>query len=320
VKDNTEIWKFIADRLERCEPVMLLVVVDSIGSSPGRRGYKMAVAAAGELCGTIGGGVMEVNLVEQSRSILRDPTESFQPTQLIEQVHQQNSPSASGMICSGRQTVLMKALSPEHKDVIDRLTRPAASQRLTLSITRTSFTLEQDGTPDAFEGFPNGDFQYTEFLNNTDRLIIVGGGHCALALSEVMSRLGFHISIFDDRPNLNTVAKNRFANAVHVIGSYDQIGDHIPASTGDIFVVVMTLGYRSDETVIRKLFDRQFRYFGVLGSKAKMAALFRKLRADGFSIERLESIHSPVGLPINSRTPEEIAISIAAEIIAVKNA
>jgi xanthine dehydrogenase accessory factor len=81
----------------------------------------------------------------------------------------------------------------------------------------------------------------------------------------------------------------------------------------------MTLGYKFDEIVIRKLIDRDFRYFGVLGSRAKMQTLLRDLRKEGFDQKKLNQIRTPIGLQINSQTPEEIAISIAAEIIAVKN-
>ncbi len=81
----------------------------------------------------------------------------------------------------------------------------------------------------------------------------------------------------------------------------------------------MTVGYKFDEIVIRGLLDKDFKYFGVLGSKAKMATLFKNLTKEGFSKEKLNKIHTPIGLPINSRTPEEIAVSITAEIIAVKN-
>jgi len=151
-----------------------------------------------------------------------------------------------------------------------------------------------------------------------NRLFIVGGGHCALALSELMSKLDFHISLFDDRADLNTLAKNEFVHEKRIIESYEKIGDFIPPGKND-YVVVMTLGYRFDEIVIRKLFDRNFKYFGVLGSKAKMKTLLKNLEKEGFDKEKLNKIRTPVGLPINSRTPEEIAVSIAAEIIAFKN-
>ena len=81
----------------------------------------------------------------------------------------------------------------------------------------------------------------------------------------------------------------------------------------------MTIGYRFDEIVIRRLLGREFAYFGVLGSRAKMTSLLRGLAAEGFDTEELARLRTPAGFPINSRTPEEIAVSIAAEIIAVKN-
>ncbi|MEO7674261.1 MAG: XdhC family protein, partial [Pyrinomonadaceae bacterium] len=145
-----------------------------------------------------------------------------------------------------------------------------------------------------------------------------GGGHCALALSELMSRMDFHISIFDDRPELNTIEKNRFAHTIEIIDGYEAIGKLIPAGS-NIYVVVMTLGYASDEVVIRSLIDKDFKYFGVLGSKAKMAVLLKALENEGSPVQRLARIHSPIGFPINSHSPEEIAVSIAAEIISVKN-
>jgi xanthine dehydrogenase accessory factor len=81
----------------------------------------------------------------------------------------------------------------------------------------------------------------------------------------------------------------------------------------------MTVGYKSDEIVMRKLIERDFKYFGVLGSRAKMATLLRQLKNEGFAAEKLNRIRTPVGIEINSRTSEEIAVSIAAEIIQVKN-
>ncbi len=140
-----------------------------------------------------------------------------------------------------------------------------------------------------------------------------------MALSELMSKMDFQITVFDDRPNLNTLEKNKFAHGVEIIESYEQIGELIH-SNKNTYVVVMTLGYKFDEIVIRQLFDKKFKYFGALGSKAKMKTLIRKLEKEGFDKTRLAKIHTPIGLPINSHTPEEIAVSIAAEIIAVKNA
>ncbi|MGB7202280.1 MAG: XdhC family protein [Pyrinomonadaceae bacterium] len=318
---DLELWHFIASRLKNDERVMLLVVADSHGSSPGRAGYKMAVVPDGELCGSIGGGVMEVQLVEQAKAILSEPG-AVATGFLVEQVHQKNVPNSSGMICSGRQTVIRRQLTARDATVVCTIIAALESKKpASLTITQSNFTMgpPQGGTPSTdFEKLSETDFIYAEQIGPKNKLFIIGGGHCALALSEVMSLLGFHISIFDDRPDLNTLEKNRFANRITVIDSYETIGDHVP-SGDESYVVVMTIGYKFDEMVMRNLFDKNFRYFGVLGSKAKMKTLLKALEKDGFNKDRLAKIRTPVGIAINSRTPEEIAVSIAAEIIAVKN-
>jgi xanthine dehydrogenase accessory factor len=322
-----ELWQFIADRLKGDQDVMLLVVAESSGSSPGRWGYKMAIGSDGELSGSIGGGVMEVNLVEQSRSYLSEPgaiATGFRDFALKEQVHRKDVSNSSGMICSGKQTVIFRLLMPEDVATVESII-DALEERTPVFLTITPEILNimppKGGTQNTdfrFEKLTNTDFIYQERLGYKNSLYIVGGGHCALALSELMSKLDFHISLFDDRPDLNTIEKNRFANEIEIIDSYDKIGELIPSDL-NTYVVAMTLGYKSDETVIRQLIDKDFKYFGVLGSKAKMATLLKNLRDEGFPGNKLEKIHAPVGLPINSHTPEEIAVSIAAEIISIKN-
>ena len=322
-----DLWQFVHDRLVQSQPVMLLVVTESTGSSPGRQGYKMAVGANGELMGSIGGGVMEVRLVEQSRAILSEPGAvgtGFRDGSIKDQVHQKQSPHASGMICSGRQTVIFKKLDAgDHAAVESVIASLENHNPHSLTITSTQFhggppkggTLSEDYF---FERTPDGEFLYQERLGPKNNLYIIGGGHCALALSEMMSSMDFRISIFDDRPDLNTIEKNRFADEIFIVDAYENIGALIPLGR-QTYVVVMTLGYKFDEAVVRALFEKDFHYFGVLGSKAKMKTLLKALEKDGFARERLARIHTPIGLPINSHTPEEIAVSIAAEIIAVKN-
>lgn len=320
-----ELWQFIASRLNGGEAVMLLVVADSGGSSPGRAGYKMAVAANGELWGSIGGGVMEVNLVELCRATLSEPRAiSTGPSvsTLIEQEHRRNSAHPSGMICSGKQTVISKNLIAKERLTVDAIIGSLDRRKpITFEISNRKFqtveTKEGYSRP-FFSRTSEVEFVYQEKLGPSNQLYIVGGGHCALALSELMSKLDFYIRVFDDRPELNTISKNDFADAVTIIDSYENIGEYV-GSDENTYVVVMTLGYASDAVVIRQLVDRDFMYFGVLGSKAKMVTLLRELNVEGFDKERLSRIRTPIGLPINSRTPEEIAISIAAEIIAVKN-
>jgi xanthine dehydrogenase accessory factor len=293
--------------------VKLLIVAESSGSSPGRFGFKMVVADD-EICGSIGGGVMEISLAELAKS----KNESF----ATEQIHRKNLPNSSGMICSGKQTVIVKKLAIENSASISQIIHCLKTQHSAfVELTENSLqVIEQSRFNEnyTFHKQSEHSFIYREKLGYKQNLFIVGGGHCALALSEIMSKIGFHISVFDDRPDLNTLQKNEFAQQVRIIESYEKIGEFIESGEQN-YVVVMTLGYKFDEIVIRRLFDKNFKYFGVLGSKAKMKTLLKSLETQGFDKQRLEKIRTPIGLPIRSRTPLEIAVSIAAEIIFVKN-
>ncbi|MEQ1643077.1 MAG: XdhC family protein [Pyrinomonadaceae bacterium] len=318
-----ELWQFIASRLNEGESVMLLVVADSSGSSPGRACYKMAVASDDKLFGSIGGGVMEVKLVENCRAGLSEPgaiATGF--CTFVEQVHQKNSANSSGMICSGKQTVILKLLSAADAGTVNAIVAKLQErQPIAFELSNSKIQIigtTKDNSRSFFSKNSDQEFVYQEKLGSANQVVIIGGGHCALALSELMLRLDFHIRIFDDRPELNTIEKNEFADEVTIVSSYEKIGEYIKPGE-NIYVVLMTLGYASDAVAVRQLVDRDFKYFGVLGSKAKMATLMKELRAEGIANERLTKIRTPVGLPINSRTPNEIAISIAAEIIAVKN-
>ena len=315
------LWHFIVERLTCGEPVMLLVVTESSGSSPGRVGYKMAVAENGELMGSIGGGVMEVSLVEQAKVKIKKAKRKI-GAKITEQVHRKNVSNSSGMICSGRQTVLIKHLAHSELEIIHQIIKSLKGDVLqAFEISDSRFQIIEntvDNSPFYFAKTRKDEFIYQEKLGSKQILYIIGGGHCALALSELMSKLDFRVSIFDDRADLNTLKKNQFADEINIIENYEKIGDEIPEGP-KVYVVVMTLGYASDELVIRGLLGKDFKYFGVLGSRAKMATLMKTLREDGLDPERLALVRAPIGLSINSRTPEEIAVSIAAEIISVKN-
>ena len=320
-------WQFIHERLENGRRVVLLIVAKSSGSSPGRPGYKMAVGSDGELCGSIGGGVMEVNLVERCRALLsKPPASTGDPNvkpEIVEQVHQRGSPHASGMICSGRQTVIIVPIgtkdSQSINEIIDAIDR---RRRVQLDISQNGLKAKTEVgmvSGVVFEQVSDNEFVYSERIGHKHELYIIGGGHCSLALSELMSILGFRVTIFDDRPDLNTIEKNRFAHEIRIIDNYESIGSLVTEGP-DVYVVIMTIGYASDEVAIRSLIKKQIKYLGVLGSKAKMKVLLKSLENEGIDAHLLSRIHTPIGLPINSHSPEEIAVSIAAEIVSVKNA
>lgn len=312
-------WQFIDNQLNRYEKALLLVVVDSTGSSPGRQGFKMAVNTEGVLCGSIGGGIMEIKLVELAKDLLKNNNDiPF----LKKQIHHKNAPhDQSGMICSGEQTILFYTLKKTDLPTVKRLVFCLEKALpIVLKLTFNCFQVFENqklNAPFCFVFIDENHFVFTENVGFKNKLYIVGGGHCALALSELMSKMDFYIHLFDDRSDLNTLEKNSFVHQKHLV-DYSDIGGYIP-SGNDVYVVVMTVGYRTDALVLRQLLDKKVRYLGVLGSTAKMGVLLHSLENQGVTSDLLRGIHTPIGLNINSQTPEEIAVSIAAEIIKVKN-
>ncbi len=321
---DLSLWKFIAGRLQDHQHIMLLLVAESSGSSPGRQGFKMAVADDDQFHGSIGGGIMEVKLVELAKDLLK---EEISLPKIKKQIHRKNeSRDQSGMICSGEQTVFYFSLGAHHlPEVIKIIDVQGQYESCLLNISYVNYASDfsvskstQNSGSFHFTKVSENEFTWQEVIGYKQRLYIVGGGHCALALSDLMSGFDFYIHVIDDRPDLNTLTQNIFAHEKHVVESYDMIRDLIPSGP-DVFVVVMTLGYRSDLIVLQQLAQNSFAYLGLMGSEAKVSALKDELLKIGFPESLLQNIHAPIGLKINSHTPEEIAVSIAAELILVKN-
>ena len=317
------VWTLAAASLRADTPVALLCVLRSEGSSPGRQGFKMAVTATAT-AGSIGGGIMEHKFVELARQRLLagDAAPLLRP-----QVHRREAPAdRSGMMCSGEQDVLLWPLAPKDLDTvaaIESALRTNAGGYLELNATAglrhdaaETQAASRASEPDFYSYRPGPAWRYRERLGFRDQLTIVGGGHVSLALSRVAAALDFELTVLDDRADLPTLEANDVAHHRRVI-SYENVAAEVPAGPHQ-YVVVMTVGYRTDALVLRQLLGRAYRYLGVMGSAAKVAELLRVLAADGFSAEEIARLRGPIGLPINSQTPEEIAISIAAELIQVR--
>ena len=311
-------WHFILKHLNNSQPVILLCVLESHGSSPGRQGFKMAVTSD-EIFGSIGGGIMEYKFVEMAKEKLLSNSKD---TLIRKQIHNKSAKkNQSGMICSGEQTIALFQLSIDHSNPIKKLINCIENNRyglLKISNIDFSFSENDSESVNYFQMNSEEDWQYSETIGYKNHLYIIGGGHCALALSKIMSQMDFNIHLYDDRKDLNTFIQNTFVKEKKVISDYSVLKDLIP-SGNNIFVVIMTFGYRTDDIALRSLIDKDFKYLGVLGSQSKMDKLFEEWRKDNLTEEKLNKLFAPIGVPINSQTPEEIAVSIAAEIISVKN-
>jgi xanthine dehydrogenase accessory factor len=296
--------------------VQLLYVLQSEGSSPGRQGFKMAVAADGGFYGTIGGGIMEQKLVEKAkRLLLQRETNVLLQHQYHDKEH---SKDQSGMICSGSQLNVFIPLKANDLQTINEILLSIQNrQQKAIQLSPAGIAI-QSLQKQSFHFIDEKDWNYIEPLDQRLVIHIIGGGHVSLALSQVMNFLGFFVKVYDDRPELNTMLQNNFAHEKIIVSSYEKINEYIKDAEND-FAVIITVGYRTDKVVLKQLLKNNFFYLGLMGSDKKIETLFSELEQEGISSELLKSIFSPIGINIFSKTTQEIAISIAAEIIKEKN-
>lgn len=321
MKKQINTWQLVADSLKNKIPVVLLYVLESKGSSPGRQGFFMAVSSNGKMEGSIGGGIMEHKFVELAKEKLI--ANSQQLSALKKQVHDKSSAKdQSGMICSGEQTIWLYQLNENDLPFIDQLLASLTEIRngtLILSASGISFSADIPEKDFYFSMKDEKDWVYKEKTGYKNHLSIIGGGHCSLAFSKLMSTMDFYIDLYDDRQHLKTMEENDFVHEKKIIDDYAELKTLLQPKRNH-YVVIMTFGYRTDDIALRALQEKKFKYLGVLGSKTKMRKLLADLKEEGIGEDILKRIHTPIGLPIKSETPEEIAISIAAEIIKIKNA
>ena len=296
-----DFYKKLQQILQSEKRLVLMVVIANEGSSPGRKGFKMLVTKS-QMYGTIGGGIMEHKLVEYAQSLLDKPI--FEPF-IKHQIHDKSAlKDQSGMICSGQQTIAFFDITLDFLILIEQILTEK-----NFEITYNNFGINVSAV--------NKEWSFSETNTFPQKVYIIGGGHVGLALSDVLSRMDFEIHILDHRENLNTMEVNNFVTTKQTI-EFEEIGNYIPEGENS-YIVIMSFGYRTDDVIIRQLINKDFNYIGMLGSKEKIATLFRNMISDGFDKDRIAKVYAPIGIDIKSETTQEIAISIAAQLIRVKN-
>ena len=318
---NLSTWQLIYSSLAENIPVVLLYVLESQGSSPGRQGFFMAVNSRGDMEGSVGGGIMEHKFVELAKEKLKDSSKEAEESAIRRQVHDKMAKNQSGMICSGEQTILIYTLNKNELDIIGSIINSLENNRngeLILSPGSLRFNNKVPDEDYYYEYHTEADWLYKEKTGYKNQLSIIGGGHCSLALSKLMRGMDFYVRVFDDRAGLKTMQENKDAHEKHLVENYTELGKLVESGNHH-YVVIMTFGYRTDDIALRALLDKKFNYLGLLGSRNKIDKMFEEYREEGITEQQLQGIHAPVGISIYSQSPEEIAVSIAAEIIRVKN-
>ncbi len=166
---------------------------------------------------------------------------------------------------------------------------------------------------------PQNPGDFVETFKDSSQAYIFGGGHVALALDPVLRHVDFETTIIDDRAEYAN--PERFPDSVRTIvcdtfdHCFEEIDDELDE---DSFLIIVTRGHRGDLQVLRQALRKPHKYLGMIGSRHKNSILFEQLLKEGFTQEELDAVYTPIGLEIKSETPEEIGVSIAAEMILVR--
>ena len=199
-------------------------------------------------------------------------------------------------------------------EALDRVAREQAMRTIEEGEPRLE-RYSADGSPPPRRGRTFVQLLYEPLLP-PDRLLVVGAGHIAVPLHEFGKILGFEVIVVDDRADYAT--SERFPHADEVLCvPFSAVPMRI-AIDRTTYLVLVTRAHEHDEAVLGQVADSPAPYIGMIGSKRRVITVYRRLLAEGVTPEQLGRVYAPVGLAINARTPQEIAVAVMAEIISVK--
>jgi xanthine dehydrogenase accessory factor len=323
-------------------------LVETRGSTPQKAGALMIVHPDGSQGGTLGGGCVEADVKRRALAALAARSPEVATFQLDSDYGWDD-----GLICGGRMRILILPLDQSaHGAYFERLGRivergHAATEAIVFDgetsglAATTTYLFDGEDHPAASLNGAAGSSDvpplvlehlrpiasrprpyaargvaYLPILPRC-RLLIVGGGHVGKAVGDLAAELDFEVWVVDDRDEY--VSAERFPRAERRIAG--PIGRVLPEIevTPDTLCLIVTRGHNHDEEALFHLADRGARYVGLIGSRRKIKLIFDDLLNEGLSAEALRRVHAPVGIDIGSQTVPEIAVSICAELVAVRN-
>ncbi len=328
-----KLFEAMAEAMGRGEDVVLCSIIASSGSTPRGKGAKMAVFQDGTTLGTVGGGAVEYHSILEAKEALLKKNAFTKGFDLSP-----NQTADIGMICGGTVVVYFQFFGAENEEAREKLLRIAAlfdkNEDAWLVTKLSEGAAVEMGVYEERAGLLYTDLPaeavkpllkssgvlqktepsfYVEPLVQAGNVYIFGGGHVSQELVPVIEHVGFRPVVYEDRPAF--ASEELFPKAVKtVVGPFTEIGSAVSITAKD-YIVIMTRGHQADYEVLEQAMRTDAAYIGMIGSKHKIAATFRRLTEAGIAEGDLSRVHTPIGLPIQGETPAEIAISIAAELI-----
>lgn len=321
-----EFWKTLIHGLENHRPVCLVSLLSSAGSTPRSTGAMMAVLPDGIGAGTIGGGNVEFAAQKLAAEVLRSGKDERREYRFV-----QGSDKSLGMVCGGDVTVQFQYIAPGDPSALSVfralveadgqgrdawLVRRLESGRVTEMRAVTAADADNSALSDLMKDRPllTGDGWFSIPAVTAGWVHIFGAGHVSRALAAALHPLGFRCAVYDDRADFADPTLFPTAERVAVC----DFNEPELTITHNDYVVIMTRGHQADYEVLTHVLRSGARYIGCIGSRQKLALCRDRLLKEGFTPKEYAVLHAPIGLPIGAQTPEEIAVSVAAEMISVR--
>jgi xanthine dehydrogenase accessory factor len=344
------IWQAAVEELENGRNFVLATMIDVKGSSPRHVGTRFLIRQDGIIIGTIGGGLLEANVQKFAADALENGT-----SHRISFSFQGQDAESTDMICGGEAEVLVEFVDAGDKvkvEIFRRLLKIVKERKSGLFFSHASMAQGEQGDVNHLivndqgadvGGFSNDhlarsmvpqsrllkpaqliqmpesdEIVFLEWLHPIGTVFVFGAGHVGECVAHLAAYVDFKVVAIDDRSDFAN--QERFPDADDII-VLDSFNDAMSRSQvdSDSYLVIVTRGHAHDKKVLKQALETDAVYIGMIGSRRKNRIIFESLLQEGVDRKALERVHAPIGLPIGGETPQEIGVSIVAEMIQVRN-
>ncbi len=323
--------------LEGGKPLVLATIIRHAGSSPRSTGARMLVYPDGTIAGTVGGGLLEGEAIQQAKAALAEGRSQIRSWNFYGA-----KAGEAGMICGGQVELLFQPLSPKNVEdcaFFARLSDCVSAHRQAWLTTRvetdaddlrcsvSQALIDREDHPGSLGAWVvanspkqprwvtvEGEQYLVEPVSNLSTVFIFGAGHVSQMLAGLTGWVGFRTVVIDNRAEYANSARFPQADEVLALPNYDEAFQQLEIGP-EGYVVVVTRGHADDLEVMDHALRTPAGYIGMIGSRRKRELTYQALLERGFTQADLARIHSPIGTDIGAETPEEIAISIVGELI-----
>ena len=329
------IYSNLVTEPEKNNPVALATLLDTRGSVPQVRGASAIFSEVGLIAGTLGGGVLEADASHKAIEIVKHCSSDIYEFDLNAEIT-----SKEEAICGGSATILIDACLEDSREVfrlMEKSIQKGRSGILLTSITgKKGMVIERQWFENAtgeylqemqqclddrkclYKETSEGNVLFFEPIFPLPSLIIAGAGHIGRALAHLAHLLDFEVTVIDDRAEYAN--SHNIPDADHLI--VDNIGKTLRgmARTPDTYIVIVTRGHKDDGEALRACLDADVVYIGMIGSKRKISLMRDEFISQGWaSPSQFDLVHAPIGLEIGSKTVQEIAVSICAQLVQIRH-